>query len=393
MFPVHADTTSYGYSIRSCSAPVVVMRTTSFSVSRDVADSICSIWAFYILGMQWWGFVLLVVFTVWGCVSGCRWRRAARRRLPLPPSMQVQDLNVCSKACVNQIACYGCCPDGGFGGRPDERQPLMHGISQSNRACNPQSATSPQPALRQYDPNLPLPLGWEAVRTSDNSTYFVNHADQSTHWEAPVPAISPQPALRQYDPNLPLGWEAMRTSNNGVYFVNHADQSTHWEAPEDLGALASTPELPLYQANPPLNSSTRSNSGNVAVLRPDAEPAALASAPGQDSVASNLGDTSAGATYVISINKGPSGLAGLTMESNEFGRSRTCITSVSVGGATEAALAKAQLDVADGLQIVDINGVDTSQMRQRECFDELIKSNVVLMTLKTGASHVTHSSA
>ena len=300
-------------------------------------------------------------------------------------------------------------------GRSAERQPLVHSIQQVNHAqrrndTRSQPAVDVDPALRQHEPDLPL--GWELLRTPDNRVHYINRADQSTHWHPPS---GHAPVL---EPELPSAAEIGLGSSTDLNALRHVDlpekelfiylqcYCAEW-APglftdDKLWSFAGEVKRQKARGDNGFSDFLSKTYGEsfddfIAISQGTAKISThqnqASSQPmlnaGRQSVAVSPGDTMT-TTHVVSIDRGPSGLAGLTMESNKFGRGRTYITAVSVGGAAEAALAAAQLDVADGLHVVDINGVDTSRMRQDACSNELIKSIVVTMTLKEDPVNYAH---
>jgi len=62
-----------------------------------------------------------------------------------------------------------------------------------------------------------LPAGWEAKKSPQGRTYFVNHLTKSTQW------VDPRP--------LPGGWEEKIDANHRTYYVNHVTKTTQWEDP------------------------------------------------------------------------------------------------------------------------------------------------------------------
>lgn len=62
-----------------------------------------------------------------------------------------------------------------------------------------------------------LPAGWEAKKSPQGRTYFVNHVTKSTQWNDPRP--------------LPAGWEEKTDANHRTYYVNHVGKTTQWEDP------------------------------------------------------------------------------------------------------------------------------------------------------------------
>ena len=90
----------------------------------------------------------------------------------------------------------------------------------------------------------PLPPGWEATRTNEGQTYFMNHITKSTQWEDPRLQIMQQRKMEQQQPNptlaqmqqsavgqLPHGWEQGETQDGEIYFINHLDKKTTWYDP------------------------------------------------------------------------------------------------------------------------------------------------------------------
>eukprot|EP01028_Stygiella_incarcerata_P012767 TRINITY_DN803_c0_g1_i2.p2 TRINITY_DN803_c0_g1~~TRINITY_DN803_c0_g1_i2.p2 ORF type:complete len:359 (+),score=85.65 TRINITY_DN803_c0_g1_i2:1222-2298(+) len=82
----------------------------------------------------------------------------------------------------------------------------------------------------------PLPDGWEVKKTAEGKKYYVNHKTKITQWEDPR---LQEPAAEKEDP-LPDGWEEKKTADGRVYYVNHAEKTTQWEDPRKTrpGALS-----------------------------------------------------------------------------------------------------------------------------------------------------------
>ena len=77
------------------------------------------------------------------------------------------------------------------------------------------------------DTNTPqLPEGWEMkVDQHSGKTFYVNHNDQSTHWEPPV--------LTGSGNNLPEGWEERMDGNGRTVYINKINRTTQWERPTE----------------------------------------------------------------------------------------------------------------------------------------------------------------
>lgn len=117
---------------------------------------------------------------------------------------------------------------------------------------------------RQYSDGLlgPLPSGWEAAKTPDGISYFIDHNTRATTWEDPrksrqnrpsiqmppppghsyqsMPPYTPQnqshPMQQQFPQPLeasplPEGWQKAFTAEGEVYYVNHKNRTTSWFHP------------------------------------------------------------------------------------------------------------------------------------------------------------------
>lgn len=63
-----------------------------------------------------------------------------------------------------------------------------------------------------------LPEGWELRTDGRGRNYYVNHNDQTTHWQPPPPP-------------LPAGWEQRTDPRGRVYYVDHNTRVTTWRRP------------------------------------------------------------------------------------------------------------------------------------------------------------------
>jgi len=88
-----------------------------------------------------------------------------------------------------------------------------------------------------------LPAGWEAKKSPQGRTYYVNHVTKSTQWTDPRP--------------LPPGWEEKNDANHRTYYVNHVQKTTQWEDPRPplqmimpLSPTASQRYIPPMEAVP-----------------------------------------------------------------------------------------------------------------------------------------------
>ena len=93
------------------------------------------------------------------------------------------------------------------------------------------AVAAPAPTGRSTDPagtaapELPagtaavvLPEGWEQRVDARQRNYYVNHNDQTTHWQPPLPP-------------LPAGWEQRTDPRGRVYYVDHNTRVTTWRRP------------------------------------------------------------------------------------------------------------------------------------------------------------------
>lgn len=99
-----------------------------------------------------------------------------------------------------------------------------------------------------------LPFGWQAAKTSDNQTYYINFITKQTSWVLPEPnennasdssSIISTPSMASSTTSLseeqieiwlkqipmPLGWQKAQTSTGETYFINHNTKTTCWEDP------------------------------------------------------------------------------------------------------------------------------------------------------------------
>ena len=121
-----------------------------------------------------------------------------------------------------------------------------------NPPRNNTSAAAPPPSSAPQ-----VPQGWETRTDPSGRVYYLNHNTkvlssplslpiaqsvqlmavvQTTHWELPANVSASSTG------GLPAGWEQRSDPKNGrTYYVNHTDQSTHWELP---GSHAPPPPPP-----------------------------------------------------------------------------------------------------------------------------------------------------
>lgn len=80
------------------------------------------------------------------------------------------------------------------------------------------STTTTAVAAAAATADVVLPEGWEQRTDGRGRNYFVNHTDQTTHWQPPPPP-------------LPAGWEQRTDPRGRVYFVDHNTRVTTWRRP------------------------------------------------------------------------------------------------------------------------------------------------------------------
>jgi len=99
-----------------------------------------------------------------------------------------------------------------------------------------------------------LPFGWQAAKTIDNQTYYINFITKQTSWVLPEPnesnistssSLISTPSMASSTTSLseeqieiwlkqipmPLGWQKAQTSTGETYFINHNTKTTCWEDP------------------------------------------------------------------------------------------------------------------------------------------------------------------
>lgn len=105
-----------------------------------------------------------------------------------------------------------------------------------------------------------LPAGWEAKKSPQGRTYFVNHVTKTTQWADPRP--------------LPPGWEEKQDANHRTYYVNHVAKSTQWEDPRppiQLGPMSPVAQrfVPsMLEAVPPVGAALGKSSSQIGIGRP-----------------------------------------------------------------------------------------------------------------------------
>ena len=82
-----------------------------------------------------------------------------------------------------------------------------------------------------------LPGGWEVALTADSLRYYVDHNTNTTHWTHPLETASLPPGWEQgkrfiIEPKLFYKFNLIVSSPAyGTYYVNHVDKKTQYEAP------------------------------------------------------------------------------------------------------------------------------------------------------------------
>ncbi|XP_059088471.1 WW domain-containing oxidoreductase-like [Tigriopus californicus] len=71
-----------------------------------------------------------------------------------------------------------------------------------------------------------LPPQWEEKATVDGKVFFINHANQSTHWNHPRTGRT-----KSVSKSLPFGWERQIMNDGKVMYVDHEGQKTSFTDP------------------------------------------------------------------------------------------------------------------------------------------------------------------
>ena len=96
--------------------------------------------------------------------------------------------------------------------------------SSANGVVDAADYHQPEPEDRGPDGRGPLPPNWEIATTPDGQVYFIDHNNDTTHWEDPRESMPSVDGGAVDLEQLPYGWERVDDPRFGVYYIDHVNR-------------------------------------------------------------------------------------------------------------------------------------------------------------------------